>query len=217
MKVGIPVMMRKMNMAASDKTICAVGDVQQDPNDDEDFELKETEAIKERDGSADSAVEPCSKCSRAKETKDQSTECIGDGGSGDEGSGDEGSGDGGSGDGCPADEDKSKSGLSWKKACAVGIIAGGAAVVAAPLALGAVGFTAGGVAAGSLAAGVQSAVYGGAVASGSVFAVLQSAGAAGLGAIGNAAVFSSAATAAGGGTFLIDKIGSLFKRKSNSK
>lgn len=36
--------------------------------------------------------------------------------------------------------------------------------MAAPLALGAAGFTAGGVAAGSLAAAVQSAFYGGATA-----------------------------------------------------
>ena len=51
-------------------------------------------------------------------------------------------------------------------------------VVAAPLALGAAGFTAGGVAAGSLAAAVQSAIYGGATTG--AFAAAQSAGAAGF-------------------------------------
>ena len=53
------------------------------------------------------------------------------------------------------------------------------AVVAAPLVLGAAGFTAAGVAAGSVAAKVMSAfavTNGGAVAAGSVVAALQSAG-----------------------------------------
>jgi len=40
--------------------------------------------------------------------------------------------------------------------------------------LGAIGFAATGPVAGSIAAGVQSAVYGGAVQSGSIFAILQS-------------------------------------------
>ena len=44
----------------------------------------------------------------------------------------------------------------------LGTTGSSAKVVAAPLALGAVGFTAGGVAAGSLAAAAQSAIYGGA-------------------------------------------------------
>ena len=51
-------------------------------------------------------------------------------------------------------------------------------VAAAPLALGAVGFTAGGVAAGSAAAAIQSAIYGGATTG--AFATAQSAGAAGF-------------------------------------
>ena len=69
------------------------------------------------------------------------------------------------------------------------------APVVAGAALGAAGFTSAGVAAGSIAAGVQSAVYGGSVAAGSLFALCQSAGAIG--------VIGSAATAAiGGGTGL---------------
>lgn len=59
------------------------------------------------------------------------------------------------------------------------LVLSGGAVVAAPLVLGAVGFTAAGVAAGSWAAGMMSAAAvanGGAVAAGSAVAVLQSAG-----------------------------------------
>ena len=59
-------------------------------------------------------------------------------------------------------------------------------------ALGAVGFTSTGVAAGSIAAGVQSTLYGGSVAAGSVFALCQSAGATGV--IGSAATAGIAAT-----------------------
>ncbi|KAJ6560556.1 hypothetical protein DFH09DRAFT_1364740 [Mycena vulgaris] len=60
-------------------------------------------------------------------------------------------------------------------------VGGGAAVglVAAPLVIGALGFTPSGVAAGSAAAGIQSGI--GNVAAGSVFAGLQSAGVLGLG------------------------------------
>jgi len=57
------------------------------------------------------------------------------------------------------------------------LIALGVAVIAPPLVLallGGIGFTAGGVAAGSLAAAIQSAVYGGAVGAGSLFALCQS-------------------------------------------
>lgn len=46
------------------------------------------------------------------------------------------------------------------------------------------GFTSAGVASGSVAAGVQSAIYGGTVGTGSIFAILQSVGAVGLGAFG---------------------------------
>jgi len=86
-------------------------------------------------------------------------------------------------------------GWNWTNvACAVG--AGAVAVVDAPAALTAVGFTSAGVAAGSLAAATQSAVYGGYVASGSVFALAQSSGAAGIGVKGAVAI----ATAVGGTT-----------------
>ncbi|XP_073729741.1 interferon alpha-inducible protein 27, mitochondrial-like [Misgurnus anguillicaudatus] len=59
----------------------------------------------------------------------------------------------------------------------------GGAIAAAPLVLGAVGFTAAGVAAGSYAAGMMSAAAvanGGGVAAGSLVAILQAAGAAGI-------------------------------------
>ncbi|PFX19527.1 Interferon alpha-inducible protein 27-like protein 2A [Stylophora pistillata] len=79
---------------------------------------------------------------------------------------------------------------------AMGIGGGAIAVAAAPFALSAIGFTTAGVAVGSVAAGIQSAVYGGAVASGSIFAGLQSAGAAGIGVKASAAIFSSVAGAA---------------------
>nr|XP_055025481.1 interferon alpha-inducible protein 27-like protein 2A [Misgurnus anguillicaudatus] len=65
------------------------------------------------------------------------------------------------------------------------------AVAAAPLVLGAAGFTAGGVAAGSYAASLMSAVAaanGGGVAAGSAVAVLQAAGAAGIPAAANAII-----------------------------
>ncbi|KAJ7032319.1 hypothetical protein C8F04DRAFT_1235467 [Mycena alexandri] len=58
--------------------------------------------------------------------------------------------------------------------------------------LNAVGFGAGGVVAGSIAAGIQSAFYGGAVASGSLFAIAQSIGAGGaaLATVGGASLLS---------------------------
>nr|XP_055025483.1 interferon alpha-inducible protein 27-like protein 2 [Misgurnus anguillicaudatus] len=65
------------------------------------------------------------------------------------------------------------------------------AVAAAPLVLGAVGFTAGGVAAGSYAASLISAVAaasGGGVAAGSLVAGLQAAGAAGIPVAANAVI-----------------------------
>ncbi|KAG9091532.1 hypothetical protein FRC06_000525 [Ceratobasidium sp. 370] len=58
---------------------------------------------------------------------------------------------------------------------AAGVAVGGAVFVIPPL----LGFTAAGVAAGSIAAGLQSALYGGAVSAGSWFAVMQSVGATG--------------------------------------
>ena len=67
-------------------------------------------------------------------------------------------------------------------ATAVGVFA---APVFAGAALGAVGFTSAGVEAGSIAASVQSTVYGGSVVPGSLFSLCQSAGATGF--IGSAA------------------------------
>ena len=64
-----------------------------------------------------------------------------------------------------------------------------AAILGAPVALGAVGFGAGGVAAGGIAAAVQGAVYGG--ATGGVFAALQAAGAGGIGFAANAVIGSA--------------------------
>lgn len=84
----------------------------------------------------------------------------------------------------------------WKEYTAAALVGGTVVVVAAPVALAAAGFTTGGVAAGSVAAGIQSAVYGGTVASTSVFAGLQSAGAAGLGATATTALFTAVATGA---------------------
>lgn len=88
----------------------------------------------------------------------------------------------------------------------IGIIAGS---VAAPALLPVVGFTAAGVAGGSVAAGVQSAVYG-AYTTG-VFSVLQSAG--------TGAIAANAAVIAGGGTLggLVGKgVGAVTKGNGNS-
>ena len=74
---------------------------------------------------------------------------------------------------------------------------------AATVLLPAAGFTTAGVAAGSVAAGIQSAVYGGTVTAGSVFATLQSAGAAGLGVKTSAAVVS---VGAGLATYVKNKL-----------
>ena len=90
-------------------------------------------------------------------------------------------------------DDSNKGGWCWKEYTTAGLVGGVAAVVGAPIVLSVTGFTAKGVAAGSIAAGIQSAVYGGAVASGSIFAGLQSAGAAGMGAKATMALFSSGA------------------------
>ncbi|XP_052765555.1 interferon alpha-inducible protein 27-like protein 2A [Mya arenaria] len=68
---------------------------------------------------------------------------------------------------------------------AVGVTAGVAAMVGAPVALGALGFGSAGVVAGSIAAGIQ----GPAVVSGSFFALAQSAGVAGLALGTKAALF----------------------------
>ncbi|KAJ8333219.1 hypothetical protein SKAU_G00421150 [Synaphobranchus kaupii] len=84
---------------------------------------------------------------------------------------------------------------------AVGIVAGaGLAVVAVPVAVVGLGFTAAGITAGSTAAGMMSAAAianGGAVAAGSAVAVLQSLGAVGLSATAAAVVSSVGATIGG--------------------
>ncbi|XP_041452482.1 interferon alpha-inducible protein 27-like protein 1 [Lytechinus variegatus] len=78
-----------------------------------------------------------------------------------------------------------------------GLIGVGAATVALPAALGAVGFTAAGITAGSCAAGMMSsAMASGGVAAGSTVAVLQSVGAAGLSSGGVAAAAIAGAAAA---------------------
>jgi len=95
--------------------------------------------------------------------------------------------------------------INWKK---VGISAGigagvtaGAAVIAAPIAIAAVGFGSAGVVGGSMAAAWQATI--GNVALGSFFAGLQSAGAAGMGvaATGATAATGAAAGAGIGGAF----------------
>ncbi|KAJ7384094.1 hypothetical protein OS493_024111 [Desmophyllum pertusum] len=92
--------------------------------------------------------------------------------------------------------------LNWKD-YVTGIVGGTAAMVAAPLALAAAGFTAGGVAVGSIAAGIQSSVYGGCVGASSAFAALQSAGAAGIGMKTAAGIFTAGVGAA---TYLKSKV-----------
>ncbi|KAG8915928.1 hypothetical protein FRC02_004314 [Tulasnella sp. 418] len=90
---------------------------------------------------------------------------------------------------------------------------GGALVVGGSLALGPallvgglnlLGFSAAGPVAGSIAAGIQSAVYGGAVASGSAFALAQSAAMGGV-AVASGAELAAAAVAASAGAAMIKK------------
>ncbi|KAF9738102.1 hypothetical protein PMIN01_03385 [Paraphaeosphaeria minitans] len=78
-------------------------------------------------------------------------------------------------------------------------------IVAAPLVLGAAGFTAGGVAAGSLAAGIQAGI--GNVAAGSVFAGLTSAGAGGATlAVVQGIAGGAAAAVAGVTAYVMEKV-----------
>ena len=89
-------------------------------------------------------------------------------------------------------------GYSWKKIAlgsAVGATIGVGAVLAAPVVLTAVGFSAGGVVGGSLAAAAQASI--GNVAAGSIFATLQSVGAVG-GLSATAAGATTVTTAAAG-------------------
>ena len=87
-------------------------------------------------------------------------------------------------------------GWCWKEYATVGVVGGTAFVAAAPWLISAAGFTAVGVAANSVAAGIQSAVYGGAVTSTSAFAAFQSAGAAGMSVAAKFGLFSAGAGAA---------------------
>uniref|UniRef100_A0A0K2VBR2 Uncharacterized protein n=1 Tax=Lepeophtheirus salmonis TaxID=72036 RepID=A0A0K2VBR2_LEPSM len=76
----------------------------------------------------------------------------------------------------------------------VGLAVGGTSIIAAPFILTAAGFGAAGVASGSIAAGVQSAVYGGATSG--IFSILQSAGAVGISAASTAIIGTSTGTVA---------------------
>ncbi|XP_064463716.1 interferon alpha-inducible protein 27-like protein 2 [Ornithodoros turicata] len=80
-----------------------------------------------------------------------------------------------------------------KHVAAAAAVGAGLAVLAAPLALGALGFSAAGVGAGTLAATWHSAI--GVVAKGSVFSLLQSFGAAGIPATVQVAVGAVGGTA----------------------
>ena len=71
-------------------------------------------------------------------------------------------------------------GWCFKDYATVAVVGSVIALAASRFGLTWIGFTVGGVAANSIAALVQSVVYGGAVAATSIFAALQSAGAAGL-------------------------------------
>ena len=97
-----------------------------------------------------------------------------------------------------SDKSSNGQGDEWclKDYATAGVVGGLLSLAAAPFVLTWMGFTAAGVAAGSIAAGIQSAVYGGAVTSSSVFAALQSAGAAGLGTKAIVSVFSAGLAAA---------------------
>lgn len=98
----------------------------------------------------------------------------------------------------------------------VAVVAGAAAVVAAPIALAAVGFTSSGVAAGSMAAAYQ-ATLGGVIAKGSVFAVLQSCGAAGIPATAQAMVAAGGATVGGGIATVSQKFADWKQAKDSRK
>ncbi|KAG8731599.1 hypothetical protein FRC11_003385 [Ceratobasidium sp. 423] len=76
------------------------------------------------------------------------------------------------------EEDRFRASLvSAAKYAAVGaVVVTGGVLIATPL----LGFTASGVAAGSIAAAIQSALYGAAVPAGSLFAIMQSIGATGV-------------------------------------
>jgi len=94
---------------------------------------------------------------------------------------------------------------------AAGLVIGGGAVLAAPLALTTVGFGSAGVIGGSIAAGIQASI--GNVAAGSMFALCQSAGAAGISA-GTSAIIGSVGAGLGSG---LSFLGMRKKNKTNTK
>ena len=101
----------------------------------------------------------------------------------------------------------------WRgaKVLVVGLLVGGAAVVGAPLALSAVGFSSTGIVAGSIAAKMMSMAAianGGGVAAGGIIAAAQSAGAAGIGTFTNVLI----GTITGSGGAIVAK--KMFKEES---
>ena len=97
------------------------------------------------------------------------------------------------------------------KVLGVGLLAGGAAVVAAPLALTAAGFSSTGIVAGSIGAKIMSVAAianGGGVAAGGIIATAQSAGAAGIGTFTNVLI----GTIIGSGGAIVAK--KMFKEES---
>jgi len=83
---------------------------------------------------------------------------------------------------------------------AAGLVVGGGAIIAAPIALTAIGFGSAGVVGGSIAAAWQASI--GNVAAGSIFAACQSAGAVGISAATSAAIGSAGAAVGSGLSFL---------------
>lgn len=103
----------------------------------------------------------------------------------------------------------------------VGVVAGAVgAVAAAPLVLGAIGFTSAGIAGGSIAAGMMSSAAianGGGVAAGSLVAILQSAGAVGLSGAASAAVGTAGAAVGGAAGAAVGWMTGLFRKENQKK
>ena len=99
------------------------------------------------------------------------------------------------------------SSLKIAKGALYGLVAGSAAIAATPLLLGAAGFGSAGVVGGSLAASVQSLIYGGSTTG--LFSLCQSAGAAGLSTM-TTTVVPAASCAMGG---LVSKLSSAPEEK----
>ncbi|XP_044186121.1 major vault protein-like [Thunnus albacares] len=103
----------------------------------------------------------------------------------------------------------------------VGVAAGAVgAVAAAPLVLGAIGFTSAGIAGGSIAASMMSSAAianGGGVAAGSLVAILQSAGAVGLSGTASAIVGSAGAAVGGAAGATVGWLTGLFRKENQKK